>query len=137
MGTTAPCPTPQRRPGSGRADAQSWPPLQGRATEWCPTPFPSWHSARHPAAKSAPSCCTSIQMASRLLATSATRFPLAAAVSPSKKCASCPWPAPMRWPASCRALPAPRCRCSEASGPWPAGASRPVSERRTYHSAEE
>ena len=50
MGTTAPCPTPQRWQGSGRAAfpvgaplaaTQSLPPLQGRATEW--RPKPSFH----------------------------------------------------------------------------------------------
>ena len=75
--------------------------------------FLPWRSPL-PAAKSAPSCSTSIRMASSPMATSASPSRSAAAASRSRSSAICPWPWPTSSPASSRAVRAPRCRCSEA-----------------------
>jgi hypothetical protein len=101
--------------------AQSLQPLRREALGRCPTPFLPWRSPLLPAAKSASWWCMSIPMASRPMAMSASRFPLAAAASPSRRCASCRRSVPISGLASSRAVPAPRCRWSEAPGPLPAG----------------
>jgi len=85
-------------------------PLQRRAWGRCPTPPLPWRSAPPSAAKSVPWCCTSGPMRSRCIRMYASPSPSAAGASPCKSCATCPWPRPTRWPASCRAPVAPRCR---------------------------
>ena len=105
---------------------QSLQPLWRGALGGRPTPFLPWRSPPVSAARSVLWSCMSIQMASRPMAMSAIRCPLAAAASPSKRCASSRPSGPMPSHASCRGGLAPRCRCSEARASAGRG-SRPVS----------